>query len=587
MESRGSQSRRLSRTRPDLPGPVEDDRRPIDLYPRVGDDRWSDVDLGRITWAFVALGVVIRAFRFLLDHPLWGDECFVVANLIERGYLGLLRPLDYQQAAPVLFLWTELSVVKVLGISEWTLRLFPTACAIAGLFAFRHLASRLMKGMPLLMSVAIVAVALNPIRHGGEAKPYAIDFLASTVLLAMAVEWWRRPGRSAWLWALAASTPLAMGFSLPSIFVLGGISLAIALPVRDTRKPAVAAAYLAYNGAILAGVAASLVLYRDVPSGETKEFLDYYWSGTFPPLEQPSRLLLWLVRAHTGQLFAYPIGGANGASIVTLILAVVGIIGLCRRGRGAIAAACLAPLGLALIASTIRIYPYGESERLMQFEGPMICLAAGFGLARSLGRLRRPGSYRRASVASLVALAAIGSGAVVSDVVRPAKSLEDLRAREFARWFWTEAGRDAELACARVDLGLDFEGGPIHWGRSADYLCYQAIFSARHRRGEPLDWAKVSVARPLRCVLYDGVPADSTLFERWMGRMARHYRLTRAETYRVNAGVCPKGVSSEDRFTVLEFVPKAAPVDPAGLAREALEAEARSGRGTLSLPGPR
>ncbi len=122
----------------------------------------------------MGLGVTIRLVRLLLVHPLWGDECYVVANLIERGYVGLLRPLDYLQVVPILFLWAELSITKLLGFSEWSLRLFPTFCAIASLFVFRHMASRLMKGLPLLLGVAIVAVSLNPIRHGGEAKPYAV-----------------------------------------------------------------------------------------------------------------------------------------------------------------------------------------------------------------------------------------------------------------------------------------------------------------------------------------------------------------------------------------------------------------------------
>jgi hypothetical protein len=207
-------------------------------------------------------------------------------------------------------------------------------------------------------------------------------------------------------------------------------------------------------------------------------------------------------------------------------------------------------------------------------------------MAWSLGRLRRPGSYRRASAACLIALGGIGFGTIVADLVQPGKTPEDLRGREFARWFWAEAGRDAELACARVDLGLDFEGGPLHHGRSAGYFSYQSIYSARRRERLPLEWARVSITRPLRCVLYGGVPVDSTLFAGWMERMARHYRLTRTETYRVNAGFAPKGVTSEDRFAVLEFVPKAEPVDPALLAREALDAEARSSRGSLSLPGP-
>src|SRR5205823_1026952 len=52
----------------------------------------------------------------------------------------------------------------------------------------------------------------------------------------LAVEWWRRPDRNGWLWALAAVGPLAVGLSLPSLFVLGGGGLSLAWPVWRTGR---------------------------------------------------------------------------------------------------------------------------------------------------------------------------------------------------------------------------------------------------------------------------------------------------------------------------------------------------------------
>ena len=537
----------------------------------------------------MALGVTIRLVRLLLDHPLWGDECFVAANLIERGYLGLLRPLDYQQVAPVLFLWAELAVVELLGFSEWSLRLFPTACAIAGLFAFRHLAGRLMKGLPLLMGVAIVAVALNPIRHGGEAKPYATDFLASTVLLAMAVEWWRRPERSTWLWALAASTPLAMGLSLPSIFVAG----------RDQpgdrsagpggpRRPGVVGGLPRVQRGDPGRVRGDPGRLRRGRVGRDQGVHGSLLVGDVPAARSTRSVWsLWLVRAHTGQLFAYPVGGANGGSLLTAILASAGIVDLCRRGRGTIAAACVAPLGLALVASAIRLYPYGESERLMQFEGPMICLLAGYGLALGCGRLRRPGSYRRPRSPAWSGSGRSALGAIVADVVRPAKTPEDLRAREFARWFWTEAGRDAELACARVNLGLDFEGGPSHYGRSADYLTYQKIFSSRHRQGRPLDWARVSTEppAPLRALRRRAGRLDPVRGAGWAGWPATTgwpgSRLT-GSTRASPRGASRPRTTSRSWSSSRRATRSTRPGWPARRGRPTR----RSSRGSLSLSGP-
>ena len=70
---------------------------------------------GRATWGFVGLGLPLRVSAYLLDFPLWWDEAFVGVNLLRRDYLGLLRPLDYGQVGPFLFLWAELASVGLWG----------------------------------------------------------------------------------------------------------------------------------------------------------------------------------------------------------------------------------------------------------------------------------------------------------------------------------------------------------------------------------------------------------------------------------------------------------------------------------------
>ena len=65
--------------------------------------------------------------------------------ILDRDYAGLTEPLDYQQVCPLLFLWVEKAVVQALGFREWSLRLVPTAAAVAGLFVFRHVAGRLFR----------------------------------------------------------------------------------------------------------------------------------------------------------------------------------------------------------------------------------------------------------------------------------------------------------------------------------------------------------------------------------------------------------------------------------------------------------
>src|SRR5438067_244951 len=59
------------------------------------------------TMAFVALGVLARLIRYLVDYPIWHDEAFLAVNFWDRDYADLLRPLDYGQVAPWLFLVVE------------------------------------------------------------------------------------------------------------------------------------------------------------------------------------------------------------------------------------------------------------------------------------------------------------------------------------------------------------------------------------------------------------------------------------------------------------------------------------------------
>ena len=240
--------------------PITDDRRPLDTTP-PGEALWTERRLEWATWAFVGLGVLLRVVRYLMDYPLWWDEAFLAVNFIRRGYLDLLRPLDYSQVCPILFLWIELTVVKLAGFSEWSLRLFPLACAGASVVVFRHVASRVVRGVPLLLAVGIFAVSFHPIRHAADVKPYASDLLVALALLAPAFAWWRRLDRTGPLWILAAVAPIAVALSHPAIFVAVGIAAALAPTIARARQRRV---WIAYACFVASTVITFLALYVDL-----------------------------------------------------------------------------------------------------------------------------------------------------------------------------------------------------------------------------------------------------------------------------------------------------------------------------------
>ena len=124
-------------------------------------------------------GLVLRLTRYLLRFPLWEDEAGLSANLLDRGYGGLLQPLHYLQVAPPLFLWGQLTLVKLLGFNEYSLRLLPFLCGVGSLLLFRHVAGRLLQGTALVLAVGLFAVSSRITWYSAEAKPYGCDLLVA------------------------------------------------------------------------------------------------------------------------------------------------------------------------------------------------------------------------------------------------------------------------------------------------------------------------------------------------------------------------------------------------------------------------
>ena len=137
---------------------------------------------------FLALAVVLRLVRALQNYPMWCDETMLVANLLDRDWTELARPLAYRQVCPLGFLALEWLAVRIFGFSELSLRLVPLGCALASVPFFYLLARRILGAgtSATLLAVAIFAVSEPLIRYAGEAKPYAGDFLVSLVLLNLA-----------------------------------------------------------------------------------------------------------------------------------------------------------------------------------------------------------------------------------------------------------------------------------------------------------------------------------------------------------------------------------------------------------------
>ncbi|HLA85931.1 MAG TPA: glycosyltransferase family 39 protein [Thermoguttaceae bacterium] len=488
----------------------------------------------QLIWALLAVGLMARAVRYFLRFPLWDDECFLMANLLERDYVGLTKPLNYWQICPVGFLWLELTLVKLFGFSEYVLRLPSFACSVAGLFVFRRMAGHLLRGSALVLAVGVFAVGYPLLRYSAEAKPYGIDLFLALALLAMAVEWWVKPSNR-WLWALAVVVPVAVLISYPVVFVGGGVSLFVAYVLWRDRVRQGWLPWIVYNVALLAAFAVVFMLSVQPQSTTDLDSMRTYWDRGFPPLTNPLAFVAWFFTVHTGQMLAYPFGDNHGGSTLTFLLCVTAVALLVRRRQYTLLLLLLAPLGLTFVAAALGRYPYGGMVRFNIYMAPAFSLLTGLGLAAVLIHPRRRivGGGRAGVLVATGLLAAVAVGSMVRDVARPAKTAVDMRFRDFSRWFWFDAAQQSELVCLKRDLGIDFSPETFHHGFSAMYLCNQQIYSPRHAHAETPRMDRVSADRPLRCVQFktSEFNFDQAAFDRWLADMKKRYTLVDRDRY--------------------------------------------------------
>ena len=511
----------------------------------------------RWLWILAALGVSLRLLAYLLRQPLFTDEAKLATSLLDRDYAGMLEPLVYHQIAPVLFMWIQETSTRVFGFSEYSLRLVPVTAACVSVLLMRHLSRRLLAGAPAVFAMALFAVSYYPIRHGAELKPYATDLLASLALTALAAEWLRRPGQR-WLWLLAASGPLAIMLSYTASFVVVGVLAALLIPVfRRRDRPSALAWTIA---TLLSGASFALnVLLVAGSQYELRAAANFPMKGGFPPPGDLLGTFGWLVGAHTGRTFGYPLGGENGGSLLTFAAFLTGAVVLWRAGRRRLLPVLLAPFAAGLVAALLQKYPYGGSGRVSQYLVPAICLLAGVGAARLSSLARRPATWRQAQRGVLGFFVVFGVLFAVSTLVRPYRDRPDMVGRDFARWLWDVKSRDAVLVSAWDDLRLDFARPPDGWAPGgAAFRLYQRIYGPRSGGAAP-DLTSVSHQRPLRVVfLASALKGRRPALEAWLTDMRTRYELLDRERHRLGP-YKEQHHGLEDSVELYTFVPRETP----------------------------
>ena len=355
--------------------------------------------------ALLAIGVALRLRAYLDQRSFWLDEIWVVLNVQGRSFAGLTRPLDYDQTAPVAFLWMERLAVELGGVNELALRAFPLIAGCLCLVVLWMLARRLLdvRGGALCLAFAALSPAL--IYFSNEVKPYGPDSLAAVALIWLALDVLDAPdSHRAWL-RLAAGGVIALLFSTPSIFILAGVGAALVAHPAIARTRAGWLRLVACGALWLAVFAIGYVaLYRVAAESA---FMQMFWRNGF--LSLPPRSLTHGAIDAARRLWITAFLGVNDDLIpprvlplATLVTA-VGAVALLRRRGASVALLLVVPFVATGLASMAHRWPLGA--RLMVFLIPALILLLGAGLWTIAGVV--PARMRGATLALLGALAVL------------------------------------------------------------------------------------------------------------------------------------------------------------------------------------
>ena len=349
--------------------------------------------------AALLIGAALRAFHLLEGRSLYIDEARLALNIGSRSLAGLLHPLDYEQTAPIPFLFAEKLATLLGGMNEVALRFVPFVAGAAALFLLYRLATRILPEPAAALATALGAVSPALVQYSNEAKPYSIDALIGVLLILLGLELLAAPEDLAkWKRYFVAAT-VAVLVSTPGVIVVGGVTAGL-LTSRAVRRHEPLRMKLIGGSVLWLAISAAIYLafYRAVSS---LPYMQSFWRPAFLTPHEGALLtragrmagdVFWgtfmggpYFHTTTRETFPLVILMTSGLAAVAL----AGAIYVGRKAGWSALAVLIGPVPVLIAAAAAGVYPI--TLRLVQFCLPalVVLIAGGAALAAQSAPPRR------------------------------------------------------------------------------------------------------------------------------------------------------------------------------------------------------
>lgn len=327
--------------------------------------------------ALVLVAIVLRVIEYAHNKAIWLDEAHLALNILQRDYLGLTQRLEFGQGAPLFFLWGEHLAANLFGPGEYSLRLIPLLASVVACVLVYFFFRRMLYAQGFLLALAVFAISVPAIRYAAEVKAYATDIATAVALYLLLIPGAVEKREPTDITALRASAlaivgALSVWCAFPALFVLTGIGAVYVLRGTINRHARQAVTWGLVLAVWLFNIACNyvLMLRYNAENAEVRT----WWLDRFMPLPPTSISdFYWFVRTFF-EVFSEPIGlGAAGLGVLLFTLGAYAIWKQDRWRLGLL----LAPVGIALFASGMQVYPF--MGRFLLFAVPLVLVIVGEG----------------------------------------------------------------------------------------------------------------------------------------------------------------------------------------------------------------
>ena len=288
---------------------------------------------GRLA-TIVLLGFTLILGLYGIERSLWLDEAWVANSVHAPTLQGMFYYPNWLQTSPPLFLLLARSAIGFFGLTTVVLRSVPLLLSLVAVAAMLAVARSVVSPSYAVLATAILAFHPTSVEYFRAFKQYGGEVAATAVVLWAAVAYLQQPDRKQF-YVLLIMAVAAMTLSYPTVFLLPGIVVAVALGNRG-------------RAAILAGISAAVLALM-------------YW---------------WLIRPnYTPALRSYWMGAPGVWLAPSMIAVVVMCIAFAARiawTRNITGLILLAPCVLLFASELLGWYP--ASPRTQMFVRPCFIL---------------------------------------------------------------------------------------------------------------------------------------------------------------------------------------------------------------------